>query len=79
MIDETRSYESPVYKLIKIWLLAVGIITFIYIISYWFYYSNGVFVSFDDCNKNNILRNITHAYPPPLVNFMSDNDNLIFD
>ena len=69
---------SPAYKLMKVWLSAIGIITLIYIISYWFYYNNGVFISFDDTNKGTILRRVTSAYPPPLVNFMDPESNLIF-
>ena len=64
---ETYTPRIPTY--IKYGTFAVFVITLIYIIC--IYYEYGFFTpSFFDNNKKEYLRSITHAYPPPLVNFM---------
>jgi hypothetical protein len=56
-------------KYIKYWISGLLIISLIYMV--YIYYEYGFFTpSFCDDKKKEYLRSITHAYPPPLVNFM---------
>jgi hypothetical protein len=58
-----------IIKSIKLWALIVFILTLFYI-GYTFFFESCINIDPYDQNKLEYLRNITPAYPPPLVNFM---------
>lgn len=57
------------YKLLKIWIVVIIVITLIYLL-YWYMNYEIHPVAYYNTNRLNFLRYNTVAHPPPLVNFM---------
>lgn len=64
------------YKSLKTWIILIIIVTFIYLI-YWYFNYETHPVAYYNIRRQNYLRNNTPSYPPPLTSFMDPPD--IFD
>ena len=57
------------YKFLKLWIIAIILITFVYV-TYWFINYDTYPIAYYDKDRLDYLRQHTTAHPPPLFNFM---------
>lgn len=65
--------ERVKYKVLKIWLIIVIVVTIVYCL-YWYLNYDIYPVSYYNIERQNFLRSNTSAHPPPLINFLDPPD-----